>query len=62
MVSVDMYVTETSRHADVILPPISHLERDDIDVVLPPFAVRNHIRFNPAALGRPVAGGPTGRS
>ncbi|MDQ6744895.1 MAG: molybdopterin oxidoreductase family protein [Actinomycetota bacterium] len=55
-VAVDMYVTETTRHADVILPPISHLERDDIDVVLPPFAVRNHIRHNPAALSAPAGG------
>ncbi len=56
MVSVDMYVTETSRHADIILPPISHLERDDIDVVLPPFSVRNHIRYNPAAVPAPEGG------
>jgi anaerobic selenocysteine-containing dehydrogenase len=55
-VSVDMYVTETSRHADVILPPVSHLERDDIDIVLTAFAVRNHIRFNPAALPKPPGG------
>ena len=54
-VAVDMYVTETTRHAHVILPPVSHLERDDVDVVFPPFAVRNHIRYNPAAL--PSAGG-----
>src|SRR5204863_8218443 len=29
MVAVDQYVTETSRHADVILPPVSPLERDE---------------------------------
>ena len=55
-VAVDMYVTETTRHADVILPPVAHLERDDIDIVLPPFAVRNHIRYNPAALPMPAGG------
>ncbi len=55
-VAVDMYVTETTRHAHVILPPVSHLERDDIDVVLPPFAVRNYIRYNPAALPAPPDG------
>jgi anaerobic selenocysteine-containing dehydrogenase len=27
-VAIDMYVTETSRHADVILPPVSSLERE----------------------------------
>ncbi len=55
-VAVDMYVTETTRHANVILPPVSHLERDDIDIVLPPFAVRNYIRYNPAALPKPAGG------
>jgi anaerobic selenocysteine-containing dehydrogenase len=55
-VAVDMYISETSRHADVILPPVSHLERDDIDIVLTPFGVRNHIRYNPAALPRPAGG------
>ena len=54
--AVDMYVTETTRHAHVILPPVSHLERDDIDIVLPPFAIRNYIRYNPAALPRPDGG------
>jgi anaerobic selenocysteine-containing dehydrogenase len=49
-VAVDMYVTETSRHADVILPPLSHLERDDVDIVMPLLSVRNHLRYNPAAL------------
>ena len=32
MVSVDQYVNETNRHADVILPPVSALERDEVDV------------------------------
>jgi anaerobic selenocysteine-containing dehydrogenase len=52
-VAVDMYVTETTRHAHVILPPVSHLERDDVDIVLSSVAVRNHIRYNPAALPAP---------
>jgi anaerobic selenocysteine-containing dehydrogenase len=33
-VAVDMYVTETTRHANVILPPVSPLERSGIDVVM----------------------------
>ena len=49
-VAVDMYVTETTRHADVILPPVSTLERSDIDVVMPLVSVRNHIRYSPAAV------------
>jgi anaerobic selenocysteine-containing dehydrogenase len=52
-VAIDMYVTETSRHADVILPPVSTLERSDIDVVMPLVSVRNHIRYSPAAVPKP---------
>jgi anaerobic selenocysteine-containing dehydrogenase len=55
-VAIDMYVTETTRHAHVILPPVSHLERDDVDVVLSAVSVRNHIRYNPAALPAPSDG------
>jgi anaerobic selenocysteine-containing dehydrogenase len=55
-VAVDMYVTETTRHAHVILPPVSHLERDDIDMVLSSVAVHNYIRYNPAALPAPPDG------
>ncbi len=36
-----MYVTETTRHADVILPPLAHLERPDIDIVFTLVSVRN---------------------
>ncbi len=50
LVAVDMYVTETTRHAHVILPPVAHLERSDVDFVFPAVSVRNHIRFNPAAV------------
>ncbi|HXD58613.1 MAG TPA: molybdopterin-dependent oxidoreductase [Thermoleophilaceae bacterium] len=55
-VAIDMYVTETSRHANVILPPVSTLERSDIDVVMPLVAVRNHIRYSPAAVPKPKDG------
>jgi len=34
MVAVDFYVTETSRHADVILPPVTALERDQTITIL----------------------------
>jgi anaerobic selenocysteine-containing dehydrogenase len=55
-VAVDMYVTETTRHADVILPPLAQLERSDIDIVFPAVSVRNYIRYNPAALPAPHDG------
>ncbi|MDX6503931.1 MAG: hypothetical protein QOE29_1056, partial [Gaiellaceae bacterium] len=55
-VAVDMYVTETTRHAHVILPPVSHLERSDIDILFPAVSVHNHIRYNPAAVPAPSDG------
>ena len=55
-VAVDMYVTETTRHADVILPPLAHLERSDVDIVFPALSVRNQIRYNPAAVPGPSDG------
>jgi len=57
MVSVDIYLNETTRHADVILPPPSQLEKDHYDVLLLQFAVRNVANYSPAVLpvpdGRP---------
>ncbi|CAN5401284.1 molybdopterin oxidoreductase family protein [soil metagenome] len=50
MVSVDLYVNETTRHADVILPPTSALERDQYDLVFHGFAVRNTARWTPAVF------------
>ncbi|WP_108666815.1 molybdopterin-dependent oxidoreductase [Euzebya rosea] len=54
MISVDMYVTETTRHADIILPPVSHLERDDLDIVFPYFSVRNNLRWSPKVFEPPA--------
>ncbi len=53
LVSVDIYVTETSRHADVILPAPSPLERSHYDVVLYGFAVRNVANYSPPTLPMP---------
>jgi len=53
MVSVDIYVNETTRHADVILPPTSALERDQYDLIFHGFAVRNTARFTPAVFAKP---------
>ena len=46
MVSVDIYLNETTRHANVILPPTSALEHDHYDLIFHHFAVRNSTRFN----------------
>ncbi|MBF4160516.1 molybdopterin-dependent oxidoreductase [Nocardioides acrostichi] len=53
MVSVDVYLNETTRHADVVLPPTSALERDQYDLVFHALAVRNTARFTPAVLPAP---------
>ncbi len=50
MVSVDIYLNETTRHADVILPPPSQLQRSHYDVLLLQFAVRNVANYSPAPL------------
>ncbi|MDP3968390.1 MAG: molybdopterin-dependent oxidoreductase [Nocardioides sp.] len=50
MASVDLYVNETTRHADVILPTTTALERDHYDLVFHALAVRNTARFTPAVL------------
>ncbi|MEM9385062.1 MAG: molybdopterin dinucleotide binding domain-containing protein [Pseudomonadota bacterium] len=47
MVSVDMYLNETTRHAQVILPPPSPLERDHYDVVFTRFAIRSVANYSP---------------
>ena len=48
MVSIDPYVNETTRHADVILPPATGLEVDHYDVIFHHFAVRNTARYSDA--------------
>lgn len=53
LVAVDYYVTESSRHAHVILPPTTPLERDEFDVVFPAVSVRNWVRWSPAAVAAP---------
>ncbi len=53
MAAIDIYVNETTRHADVILPPTTALERDHYDLVFHGFAVRNTARFTPAVLPKP---------
>jgi anaerobic selenocysteine-containing dehydrogenase len=50
MAAVDIYINETTRHADVILPPTSALERDQYDLVFHTLAVRNTARFTPAVF------------
>ena len=55
MVSVDIYLNETTRHATVILPPPSQLQRSHYDIALLQFAVRNVANYSAPVL--PLADG-----
>jgi anaerobic selenocysteine-containing dehydrogenase len=53
MAAIDLYLNETTRHADVILPPTTALERDHYDLVFHTLAVRNTARFSSAVFAKP---------
>lgn len=55
MVSVDPYLNETSRHADVVLPPPPPSRSAHFDFAFNGFAVRNQVRYSPPAV--PLAAG-----
>lgn len=52
MVSIDPYLNETTRHAHVILPPTSQVERAHYDVALSMFGVRNVAKYAPPLFAR----------
>jgi anaerobic selenocysteine-containing dehydrogenase len=76
MVSVDMYVNETTRHADVILPPCWALAEDHTEPLAPSGMLHQHVRWCPPVvekraderadweillrLAEELGGGPTG--
>ena len=47
MVSIDIYLNETTRHAHLILPPTAALEHDHYDLVFHVLAVRNTAKYSP---------------
>ena len=53
MVSLDIYLNETTRHADVILPGLSPLEDMHYDVAFPQLSWRNHARYSPPVFAPP---------
>ena len=55
MVSVDIYVNETTRHADVILPVPDPLQKSHYDLALLQLAIRNVANYSPAVI--PLAEG-----
>jgi len=48
MVAIDIYINETTRHANIILPPTSGLETDHYDISFHSLAVRNTAKYSPA--------------
>ncbi len=50
MVSIDIYVNETTRHADVILPPPAPLEKSHYDLAFTGLSVRNVVNYSPAII------------
>ena len=53
MISLDPWINETTRHADVILPPTSPLEHDHYDLAFHVNAMRNTARFSDAVFEKP---------
>ena len=54
MVSIDIYLNETTRHADVILPPNSPLERTNYDIFFEQLSVRNISKLSPRVFEPPA--------
>lgn len=50
MVSVDPYLNETARHADVVLPPPPPSQSAHFDFAFNSFAVRNQVRYSRPAV------------
>jgi anaerobic selenocysteine-containing dehydrogenase len=48
MVAIDFYINESTRHAHIILPPSSSLERAHYDLAFHLLAIRNTTKFSPA--------------
>ena len=53
VVSIDFYINESNRHADIILPPVSPVERSHYDLVFHLLAVRNTARYCPPLFDKP---------
>lgn len=53
MVSIDIYLNETTKHAHVILPPTFSLEHDNYDFALSMLSIRNTAKYSPALFEKP---------
>lgn len=48
--AIDIYRNETTRHANVILPPTWSLEHDNYEIVFHQFAIHNYAKYTPPVL------------
>lgn len=48
MVAIDIYLNETTRHANIILPPATGLETSHYDLIFNVLAVKNTAKYSPA--------------
>ncbi len=48
MVAFDIYINETTRHADIILPPATGLENTHYDITFHALAIRNTAKYSEA--------------
>ena len=54
LVCIDPFLNETTRHADVILPPASPLTRPHFDITLYAYGIRNVANYSPAVFDPPA--------
>ncbi len=47
MAAIDIYINETTRHADIILPPATGLETAHYDIFFHTLAIRNTAKYSP---------------
>jgi anaerobic selenocysteine-containing dehydrogenase len=62
MVAIDAYVNETTRFADLILPPASMLTEEHADFFFANMAVRDSVHWTRPVVAPGPANGATGRS
>ena len=60
-VAIDPYINETTRHADWILPPPSHLGEDHYDIFFNAFAIRRVARLSTPIVPMPAGALPQWR-
>lgn len=54
MVSIDIYLNETTRHADVILPPATGLETAHLGIAFHNLAIHNTVNYSEPVLEKPA--------